>query len=142
MRKNAAEVCCAGSVSAGSRGFTLIEVLIVVLIIGLLAAVVVPQFSSAATDARDSTAAAQARTVELQLELYLVRFGSFPTAALMQADPTDTDLGDAFGVLVDNGFLKSAPVNPYTGGSDIPTDWTYNATDGTVTALTAPAPAE
>lgn len=119
----------------GARGFSLIEVMIVVIILGILAAVVVPQFTTAANDARNGSIASQARTIELQLELYRARFGVFPTQALMAAVPTDATLGAGFGILVDNGYIKTAPANPYSGGSAVPADWVYNEVTGVITAV-------
>ena len=40
-----------------NRGFTLVEILIVVIILGILAAIVIPQFTSASSDARNSSVA-------------------------------------------------------------------------------------
>ena len=54
-------------------GFTLIEILIVVIILGILAAVVIPQLSHATTDARRSAMASTVQTLRNQVALYRVQ---------------------------------------------------------------------
>src|SRR3954465_15405442 len=51
-------------------GFTLVEILIVVIIIGILAAIVIPQFTNASQDARKSSLTSQLQTIRSQVELY------------------------------------------------------------------------
>src|SRR2546428_10029729 len=51
-------------------GFTLVEILIVVIILGILAAIVIPQFTSASQDARKNSLVSQLQTLRSQLELY------------------------------------------------------------------------
>ena len=60
------------------RAFTLIEILIVVVILGILAAVVVPQFTNAADDANDAAVRSQLQTMRGQIELYRAQQGSDP----------------------------------------------------------------
>jgi general secretion pathway protein G len=52
------------------RGFTLVEILIVVIILGILAAIVIPQFTNASQDARRSSMTSQLQTLRSQIELY------------------------------------------------------------------------
>ena len=54
-------------------GFTLVEILIVVIILGILAAIVIPQFTEASNDARESALTSDLQTVRSQLELYKVQ---------------------------------------------------------------------
>ena len=62
--------------------FTLVEILIVVIILGILAAIVVPQFSSASTDAQVSALSSNLQTMRGQIELYKMQHnGNYPPAA-------------------------------------------------------------
>lgn len=60
------------------KGFTLIEVLIVVFIIGLLASVVLVGLGSFRARGRDARRIADLRSVQNALELYYGKFGSYP----------------------------------------------------------------
>jgi general secretion pathway protein G len=52
------------------KGFTLVEILIVVIILGILAAIVIPQFTNASEDARQSSVRSSLQTLRSQIELY------------------------------------------------------------------------
>lgn len=105
---------CARS-SLAARGFTLVEILIVVVILGILAAIVVPQFSSASMEAIRSATEHQLQQINNQIELYRSQNGqAFPT------QDTDAPMGQEgpngnWGVLVSDKYFRDAPRNPYTG---------------------------
>lgn len=70
---------------AATAGFTLIELLIVVIILAILAAIAIPQFTSATVDARMSALDANLSAVRGALEQYRVQHGmTFPGAAASQ----------------------------------------------------------
>ena len=54
----------------GDSAFTLVEILIVIIILGILATIVVPQFIGASQDARRSSLASQVQTLRAQIDLY------------------------------------------------------------------------
>ena len=58
---------------AARAGFTLVEVLIVVVILAILAATVLPQFSNASGDAADGALKQNLHTVRSQIELFRVQ---------------------------------------------------------------------
>lgn len=66
--------------SRNSRGFTLIEMLIVVTIIGILAAIVMPRFLSSSDQAKKNAHKTERQNINAQLELYYFDNGSYPTA--------------------------------------------------------------
>ena len=117
--------------------FTLVELLIVVIILGILAAVVVPQFSDASGDAQLSSLTTNLQTIRGQIELYkLQHSGTYPTLTSFVAQMTaGTDINGAAGS--DFGpYLQAIPKNPYNNLNDLSatldgtTGWMYNQTTG------------
>jgi len=130
-----------------AKGFTLVEILIVVVILGILAAIVIPQFTNASESAKASSLVSQLQTLRSQIELYRNQHGDlYPTAdgdpasawdwdrLILITDETGTTYAtkaaaDAAGVQSYGPYLQSAPVNPFTGGSvvaaDNSADWQY-----------------
>ena len=82
------------------RGFTLVEILIVVIILGILAAIVIPQFTNASEDARRSSMTSQLQTLRSQIELFKLQHkdnlpgvaaGAFDEAEFWRHLTTKTD---------------------------------------------------
>ncbi|PKL33601.1 MAG: hypothetical protein CVV40_00550 [Planctomycetes bacterium HGW-Planctomycetes-2] len=115
-----------------NTGFTLVEILIVVVILGILAAIVIPQFTSASQEAVKGALQSQLQTIESQFELFRVRNqGTAPTLP----DTTDT-INGGWGIMVSSQYLKEAPFNGFTKSSDITlaTGATPNIAAGPATA--------
>ena len=58
---------------ATKSGFTLVEILIVVVILGILAAIVIPQFTEASSEAKMSSLCTDLQSVRSQIELYKIQ---------------------------------------------------------------------
>lgn len=135
-----------------SKGFTLVEILIVVVILGILAAIVIPQFTNASETAKASSLISQLQTIRSQLELYQVQHGGdYPAAGVRAATgatadwdaltaTTDLDgnvAGDDFGPYLQkpasNPFFSSATA---TGvATDVSKAWKYTAATGQIKAV-------
>lgn len=109
-----------------SRAFTLVEVLIVVIILGILAAIVVPQFSDASTDAKLSALQTNLQTVRSQLQLYKMQHNDvWPLLATFTEQMTlSSKLDGATAAVGTAGFplgpyLLSIPTNPFTGTNTV-----------------------
>lgn len=79
-----------------ARGFTLIEIMVVIVIIGLLAAVIVPTVMGKVDDARVAKAKADIQSLEAALSMYYLDNSKYPSSeqgltALMQ-QPTDPSI--------------------------------------------------
>jgi general secretion pathway protein G len=63
-----------------SAAFTLIEIMVVVIILGILAATIIPQFMGTTSDAKVSAAKSQVAELESALERFYVHMDRYPTA--------------------------------------------------------------
>ncbi|MFV1968902.1 MAG: prepilin-type N-terminal cleavage/methylation domain-containing protein [Pirellulaceae bacterium] len=126
--------------SVRSAGFTLVEVLIVVVIMAILAAVVVPQFASSTDDAKISTAEFNLSTLRSILQTYRGQHnGTLPTVdgttnlpeQLLQktAKSGTLDVNGAYGP-----YLLEFPDNPFTGNNTVVATANTTMTSGDVTA--------
>lgn len=69
------------------KGLTLIELLIVVIILGALAAIAIPRMSSSADTARTRACQTNIETINTQVELYYANNSDWPTMSTFLADP-------------------------------------------------------
>ena len=129
-------------VSVVRNAFTLVEILIVVVILALLAAIVVPQMVGAQEESQVNSTLYDLGKIRRHLVVYRSREDAFPT--IEEGDGTWGEIvGDT------TSYLMSAPVNSYVGGDnrrvisfgDTPdatyqTDhaWIYDAATGRVWA--------
>ena len=100
-----------------NRAFTLIEILIVVVILGILAAIVIPQFTDASQQAMESSVVTQLQTLRSQIELHDIQFPLTPFDPVGNFQGWDqlttggTDPGN-------NGdYLQMEPKNPMMNGN-------------------------
>ena len=122
---------------AAHKGFTLVEILIVVIILGILAAIVIPQFADASGNARNSSAKSLLQTVRSQVELYRMQHGDqYPTAdgAVDSAwDWTKLTGTSTYGGNTYGPYLQQTPLNPYTQSATVVNDETsFTAANGYV----------
>ena len=66
-------------IAARNRAFTLVELMVVVLIIAILAAMIVPKLVSRTSDAKISKAQADIRTLSSQIDAFRIDVGRYPT---------------------------------------------------------------
>jgi general secretion pathway protein G len=109
-----------------SKAFTLVEILIVVVILGILAAIVIPQFTNASQDAQRGNIQTQVQSIRNQVELFRVKNnGSNPlmvgTGAAAFADFLVNNANNSYGHM-QQAYMRSAPINPRNGSSDVLTD--------------------
>jgi general secretion pathway protein G len=109
-------------------GFTLVEILIVVVILGILAAIVIPQFTEASTEAKLSSLCTDLQTVRSQIELYKVQHndllpGETTGVTFEQALTSKTDIAGALDAAGAYGpYLQKIPTNQFNDKSDVRMD--------------------
>ncbi len=123
-------------------GFTLVEILIVVVILGILAAIVVPQFTNASEEAKDSRLMQDLQSVRSQIELYKIQHSGAMPGTVTDVSFTEAMTGytnaagagqTAPGTGVYGPYLQKMPSNPYvaTGQATVTTATTTPTTAST-----------
>lgn len=92
------------------RAFTLVEILIVVILLGILAAIIIPSFTESTNKARITTTYSELQKIRSHLEVFEVRNGG-RRPAIEEDDGT-------WGEIVGPEYLMSAPTNAWVGGSN------------------------
>lgn len=100
------------------KGFTLVELLVVVLILGALAAIAIPRISQSAEKAKINACKTNVDLINSQIELHYANTGSWPADLAAIADNVDY-------------FPDGAPECPYDG-----TSYTYSTVTHRVTEHT------
>jgi general secretion pathway protein G len=98
----------------GREGFTLLEIMVVVFILGLLATIVAPKIIGRADDARRTKAIADLKGIEQALNLYRLDSGGYPSTeqgldALVRR-PEKPPLPRAWNP---SGYLERVPLDPW-----------------------------
>ena len=144
------------------NGFTLVEILIVVVILGILAAIVIPQFTEASNEARLSSLVSDLQTTRSQIELFKIQhtdmipgFATGITVAQALTMYTNADgtiaTTQAPGTGIFGPYLQKIPTNPFaSAGGDVIEDviadpntgdddpgWFFNTVTGAFGANTA-----
>src|SRR3954470_24580061 len=107
-----------------ARGFTLVEILIVVIILGILAAIVIPQFTGASEDARKSNMQSQLQTLRSQIELYKLQHRDNPPKLIATGwgvctAPSDEDSAQPPVKKAYGPYMQNAVTNPLTASTTV-----------------------
>jgi general secretion pathway protein G len=150
-----------------TKGFSLVEILIVVMIVGILAAIAIPKFSNASQIARENTLKDDLRLMRTQLGVYRTQHAVFPGYPAGDTNQVPTAAiavdqllmcSDALGNVSDvrtnlykwGPYIDQMPKNPLNGKADIKilspgdaftpdgtTGWLYQPATGLIKANVA-----
>ena len=128
------------------NGFTLVEILVIVVLLGILAAIIVPQFTGASNETRTSALLTNLRRIRTQIEFYKFQHNEQLPAVTGETSndfirrmtsKTDAagNVGNDFGP-----YMQSIPDNPFNDLSTVRIDgavsgsntdgWRFNTTTG------------
>jgi general secretion pathway protein G len=142
------------AMNAKRNAFTLVEILIVVVIMAVLAATIIPQFTASTKDAQDSTAVFNLQALRSQIELYKAQHAGTPpttiTAGALVQLTNRTNSSGTTGTDATNyplgPYMLRIPENPLNGKSAVEgittyppsavgattSGWLYHSTSGNI----------
>jgi general secretion pathway protein G len=103
----------------GSQGFTLIEIMVVLVILGILAGLIVPRIMGRPDEARRMKAKIQIQSLETALQLYKLDTGNYPTTEQgLQALVEPPATGELAKSWREGGYLEKGQVPKDPWGND------------------------
>jgi general secretion pathway protein G len=102
-----------------NRGFTLIELMVVIVILGILAGLIVPRIMGRPEEARRAKAAMQMESMETALKLYKLDSGTYPsTEQGLQALVEAPSVGEPPRNWREGGYLEKGKIPKDPWGND------------------------
>lgn len=105
------------------HGFTIVELLIVIIVIAILAAIVIVAYNGIVGKARDAQRVADMKTIMKALEIYRTNTGAYPNAnptvnaSGWEVSTNGTSATNFLSILTASGTLSKIPVDPVNTGN-------------------------
>lgn len=114
-----------------TTGFTIVELLVVIVVIAILAAISVVAYRGIQSRARDAERVQHIKAITTALEMYYIDHGQFPTSACGSACPSPKSINAHWATTVDGSwsvleaalvpkYISSLPTDPLAGKSGAP----------------------
>jgi len=131
------------SSQAKSRGFTIVELLIVIVVIAILAAISIVAYNGIQSRARDAQRTQDMASIMKAMELYYIDNGKYPPSGGQDSPNSSADVPAGYGsstaygysyatnnswlkTLRDGKYLASAPIDPVNNDSQYYSYYVYN----------------
>ena len=118
--------------AARKRGFTLVELLVVIVVLAILAAIVLPKFMDSSTRSKESALRTDLKLMRNAISIFQADIGKYPLSPADLAETDKTKVKGADGAVVSatdwhGPYIETVPTDPIGGAA-----FTYDKTTGKV----------